>query len=702
MGSALRVVFFAFFSILILGGLTSLFWGIIFPKIPLPAILENESIIGVQTNVTEIKAGGGGGGGGGAGGGGEGAGGGFDSAAGLVSFWNFESYNSTSVNDTIGSGIGVFASGNSSSNIVVGYLGNGLNTSEVSSSVLNITLTTLFANNNSFTIAGWFKHYDGISGDKAAQYFGGLEKQDYQIRVGWSGSGNGFTGDGWECKILTGATAISSIAYSIQPNKWDFLTCTYDKNVLSLYINGELAVAKTFGILNFGSSNTFAIGESRDGDVWNGVIDEVRIYNKSLNSSDVQSLWRLYANTTTYNELARWSDDFVDSIGVNLQDYPNFTGNITPLILSLGIRHVRDTLSLLQPGYDQNKMDGLIGNGVKYGIIADSSLQNATDTHSLVRGALGNLSGQFGSEFIEYVEGPNEPDNFQGNTPNITNLTRQYTIDLYYNFSLDTLTKNISVVAPSMSTYAGIKGIGNLSPWINYSNSHVYTFGFYPGHLLINRELEIWNISAPDRPYKITETGYHTAENSAIRVINLTNLPNFSSPIPVVTEKVQAKYVVRRLFETFNHGINNTYLYQFNDNGNNISNDQLNYGLTRWNFTIKPSYTALNNTILILKEPNVTFATTSLRYSINTPDSRVHHTLLQKSNLDFYLVLWYDILSDDTNQNVTVNLSFTTPISSAALYSPTESAAIQSTYISPTSLALPIPDKIQILRLTPS
>ncbi|UCE73608.1 MAG: hypothetical protein JSV56_11365, partial [Methanomassiliicoccales archaeon] len=75
---------------------------------------------------------------------------------------------------------------------------------------------------------------------------------------------------------------------------WYFLACTYDGTIAKLYINGmkvdELPIS---GDLKY-SSNPFRIGTKsnyqRIYDV-NGVIDEVRVYNRALNSMEI---WRVY------------------------------------------------------------------------------------------------------------------------------------------------------------------------------------------------------------------------------------------------------------------------------------------------------------------------------------------------------------------------------------------------------------------------
>lgn len=75
------------------------------------------------------------------------------------------------------------------------------------------------------------------------------------------------------------------------PGKWYFIATTYDGTSLSLYIDGSLdrkvamtlsAPAATMTIGNYGGGGSY---------YFNGVIDDLRVYNRTLSSKDIYQLF---------------------------------------------------------------------------------------------------------------------------------------------------------------------------------------------------------------------------------------------------------------------------------------------------------------------------------------------------------------------------------------------------------------------------
>jgi hypothetical protein len=91
------------------------------------------------------------------------------------------------------------------------------------------------------------------------------------------------------------ATASGSTAFSkhILTNKWYTLTYTYNGTYSKLYLNGRL-VSSTKASTNFTLNETnLFFGRNEDSNYpyyFNGVIDEIRIYNRALLSTEVQQL----------------------------------------------------------------------------------------------------------------------------------------------------------------------------------------------------------------------------------------------------------------------------------------------------------------------------------------------------------------------------------------------------------------------------
>src|SRR3954449_8164183 len=72
--------------------------------------------------------------------------------------------------------------------------------------------------------------------------------------------------------------------------QWQYLTATYDGTNLRYYVDGVQVASKTF-TGNIGDSNVWRIGayQGTPFGFFDGLIDEVRIYNRALNGTEVQS-----------------------------------------------------------------------------------------------------------------------------------------------------------------------------------------------------------------------------------------------------------------------------------------------------------------------------------------------------------------------------------------------------------------------------
>lgn len=118
-----------------------------------------------------------------------------------------------------------------------------------------------------------------------------------------------------------------------------------------------------------------------------------------------------------------------------------------------------------------------------------------------------------------------------------------------------------------------------------------------------------------------------------------------------VSEEVQAKYLTRALLENFNAGLERGYIYSlFRHNDD--------FGIANTNGTLRPSGRAIAALIALTGEQrrgvSANTAAGSLGYSlrvdsgIKTVDNRevrddeIHHTLLQKKDGRFLLILWAD------------------------------------------------------------
>jgi len=125
----------------------------------------------------------------------------------------------------------------------------------------------------------------------------GSNSSGYMIRCGGNGIINFNIGNGsWH--------EINSPANSVQLNSWHHVAATYDGASMKIYVDGELAVQSTmaFTIGNAANSNLF-VGESPGfpGRVFNGKIDEVRVWNVVRTQSQIQSTMNTILTSEYYS-----------------------------------------------------------------------------------------------------------------------------------------------------------------------------------------------------------------------------------------------------------------------------------------------------------------------------------------------------------------------------------------------------------------
>jgi len=101
--------------------------------------------------------------------------------------------------------------------------------------------------------------------------------------------------------------------YAITLNEWQHVAVTYQSSGTVLYVNGQ-----AIGTVNY---NAGSGGESDDTDSWllvgqqdwsydrefDGLIEDVRIWNRVLSASEISALWKARGGDSIhYGEIARW------------------------------------------------------------------------------------------------------------------------------------------------------------------------------------------------------------------------------------------------------------------------------------------------------------------------------------------------------------------------------------------------------------
>jgi hypothetical protein len=346
-------------------------------------------------------------------------------------------------------------------------------------------------------------------------------------------------------------------------------------------------------------------------------------------------------------ELALQADAFVDSVGVATHlaydNTPYYTAwpRILGELQSLGVRHIRDGFynwPSSSPYIAEHQALATSGIKCTYVIPLDN-----TTTPQIVQGFASNVQD------LEAVEAPNECDaggNCGGGGSTGVNNVVAFLPTVYAAGQA----LHVPVLGPSFTVNWSYVTAGNIASEMTYNNLHVYFGGRNPGNVGWGDgdaqghsygSLDWWidqgNIDAPNVPSVITEAGY-------------ISYPSTATPY-TIPESVEASYTPRTLLLAFNHGIKRTFVYELLDE---ISSPG--YGLLRSDLSEKPAFTAVKNLLSLLSDKGAVFSPGMLNYTITGADSTLNHTLLQKRDGSFWLVLWSEQSSYNpaTNQPATV------------------------------------------------
>ncbi len=381
------------------------------------------------------------------------------------------------------------------------------------------------------------------------------------------------------------------------------------------------------------------------------------------------------------------ADQFVDSVGVNTHIpykstpyYTNFT-QCKSLLIGLGVRHIRDTMTTDNSGSFNTHIPSLGAAGIKSDLVITPTWMTAAQALAVTTQYL------LGSQ--EIVEGPNEWD--LSKDPQWMNTFNAYTTQIQSAYHGNPSTATMPIYSGTIVTRANVNAYkstyGDVSSHVNYGNCHPYCWAFPPNdpedHLpsLIPWWSPLWG----NAPFVMTETGY------------FTGTAQFN-----VDATVQGKYITRTLFTAFNNLSRRTYLYEFYDESSDKTNSESNYGLVYNNGTVKPAYTGIKNLISLLADPGSSFNTGSLTWSISGQPTGFNHTLFQKRNGSYYMVVWIGGPSTDSTISVPVTLTITSPqINTARLYSLDKNGNISSSAktISHSHISFNLTDYVQVLKL---
>ena len=362
----------------------------------------------------------------------------------------------------------------------------------------------------------------------------------------------------------------------------------------------------------------------------------------------------------------------------------------------MGVRHIRTNV---QPNEKkiQRRLKDLANIGIKSNLVMDPRKLSLKDAVQMVK--------DLGNSVVQSVEGPNEW-NAQSNLKyeykgqSFPTGVKNYQSDLYSAIKNEPATAQLPILAPSMSAGNNIERslveLGKVQ--CDANNMHSYPGGKMPSTRTLDVNfIKYSKISCgEDKPLIATETGYHNALDRN-----------------GISEIAAGRYTPRLFLEYFNRGIERTYIYELlNKQLDPSSSDRKgSWGLLKADGSRKKAFTATRNLINILKESDTQTSNSSLEsldYTLQGDTTDINHTLLQKKDGKFYLILWQEVPSYDfqTKSNIKVphrslKLILNTKISRANLYKPNSRESTVKTYANPTKISIGVPDHPLVIELIP-
>jgi len=201
---------------------------------------------------------------------------------GLIGYWSFNEGSGTVAKDS---------SGNNNDGTLVrgpvwvaGKYGNALKFDAAQKQKVEIPNSASFATiTSALTISGWVNLAD-LSGWKCLMAKGDLA---YSMFVNPSGAVRmHYDGNN------VGGNSVDSVNDIVKAGEWTHLLGTYDGKTIQIYVNGVVKLdlaANTAPIPVI--TNTLTIGGTAESRDWmNGMIDEVRLYNRAFTAAEVRSI----------------------------------------------------------------------------------------------------------------------------------------------------------------------------------------------------------------------------------------------------------------------------------------------------------------------------------------------------------------------------------------------------------------------------
>ncbi|MFH1423351.1 MAG: DUF4838 domain-containing protein [Candidatus Nealsonbacteria bacterium] len=199
---------------------------------------------------------------------------------GLVGYWPFDAQYTTSTAGTRGLSISgnLWGTFNNGITTAGGISDQGLSFDGIDDNITNMTIPALGLSKNTGTISFWMNARSVSGTNKFLIYSIGSGIQRIYFEIPVSTSYIGFYLSDPQQKIGS---------YPIQTNTWYFVSGTWNGTSASFYVNGHWVATTAFTGLTSVPSTISVILDNSSCSPFNGLMDELRIYNRVLSPTEI-------------------------------------------------------------------------------------------------------------------------------------------------------------------------------------------------------------------------------------------------------------------------------------------------------------------------------------------------------------------------------------------------------------------------------
>ncbi|MDB5460831.1 MAG: hypothetical protein JWO72_2572 [Caulobacteraceae bacterium] len=436
--------------------------------------------------------------------------------------------------------------------------------------------------------------------------------------------------------------------------------------------------------------------------LFHGIFAQLAVYASATCAIILISQWGIARENHEKNDVTNSAISaavFLNTLGVNTHlswtktPYVNLA-QIGNHLNYLGIHNLRDDFRLDAQTYDA--VGAMMALGFKFDLISGGDMATFLGAaHKLGIAHPGGLIA---------IEGPNEVDGWRVNYAGLTGYTAaiKYQQALFSKVKSDAVLVKIPVYNLTVAAVAASKNLGDLSPYADYANVHLYygagqpAYGWSPndGAYSWSSWITSGRLAAPGRPIVVTETG--------------------ASATPAwgggVDENTQARQILNSLMDAARTGVSATYIYELVDGMNNgPADEKSHYGLFRWDGSPRPAAVAVHNFTHILGDGSHMAAGDTggaLDYVIRGVPQWGGHLVFQEGDGAKDIVVWAepDIWNETAKTaiappNTPITVDLATP-AKVSIYDPLRSSAPVQMLGTTSHVSLNVTDHPLIVEIT--